>query len=103
MTSSRDSWNATDWRYQARTSKRATATRSVRADGRAKAEADVGTKAAPDRSHKHSPFRYRGVTFSEVIMACEPTILRDVPLFALLDDDEMKVLAAQVELKTFAA
>jgi uncharacterized membrane protein len=36
-------------------------------------------------------------------MACEPTILRDVPLFALLDDDELKVLAAQVELRTFAA
>ena len=36
-------------------------------------------------------------------MACEPEILRDVPLFALLDDDEMKVLAAQVELRTFAA
>src|SRR5262252_4945581 len=36
-------------------------------------------------------------------MACEPTILRDVPLFALLDDDEMSVLAAQVELKSFAA
>ena len=36
-------------------------------------------------------------------MACEPTILRDVPLFALLDDDELKVLAGQVELRTFAA
>jgi len=36
-------------------------------------------------------------------MACEPTILRDVPLFALLDDDELKVLGAQVELKTFSA
>ncbi len=36
-------------------------------------------------------------------MACEPTILRDVPLFALLDDDELRVLAAQVELRTFAA
>jgi CRP/FNR family cyclic AMP-dependent transcriptional regulator len=36
-------------------------------------------------------------------MACDPTILRDVPLFALLDDDELKVLAAQVELRTFAA
>ena len=35
-------------------------------------------------------------------MACKPEILRDVPLFALLDDDEMSVLAAQVELKTFA-
>jgi CRP/FNR family transcriptional regulator, cyclic AMP receptor protein len=36
-------------------------------------------------------------------MACEPTILRDVPLFALLDDDELKVLAAQVELRSFLA
>jgi CRP/FNR family cyclic AMP-dependent transcriptional regulator len=36
-------------------------------------------------------------------MSCKPEILRDIPLFALLDDDEMAVLAAQVELKTFAA
>src|SRR5438093_12038256 len=35
-------------------------------------------------------------------MACEPEILREVPLFALLDDDETAVLAAQVEVKTFA-
>jgi uncharacterized membrane protein len=35
-------------------------------------------------------------------MACKPETLRDVPLFALLDDDELAVLAAQVELKTFA-
>ena len=35
-------------------------------------------------------------------MTCEPTILKDVPLFALLDDDELKVLAAQVELRSFA-
>jgi CRP/FNR family cyclic AMP-dependent transcriptional regulator len=35
-------------------------------------------------------------------MACKPEILKDVPLFALLDDDEMAVLAGQVELKTFA-
>ena len=35
-------------------------------------------------------------------MACSPEILRGVPLFALLDDDETAVLAAQVELKTFA-
>ena len=34
-------------------------------------------------------------------MACESTILKDVPLFALLDDDELSVLAAQVELRTF--
>jgi uncharacterized membrane protein len=34
-------------------------------------------------------------------MACESTMLRDVPLFALLDDDELRVLAAQVELRTF--
>ena len=35
-------------------------------------------------------------------MACEPEILREVPLFARLDDDETAVLAAQVEVKTFA-
>jgi uncharacterized membrane protein len=35
-------------------------------------------------------------------MACKPEILRDIPLFALLDDDEMAVLAGQVELRTFA-
>ena len=36
-------------------------------------------------------------------MACDPEILKQVPLFALLDDDETAVLAGQVELKTFAA
>jgi uncharacterized membrane protein len=36
-------------------------------------------------------------------MACKPEVLRDVPLFALLDDEEAAVLASQVELKTFAA
>jgi CRP/FNR family cyclic AMP-dependent transcriptional regulator len=35
-------------------------------------------------------------------MACNPEILRDIPLFALLDDEEMAVLAGQVELRTFA-
>jgi CRP/FNR family cyclic AMP-dependent transcriptional regulator len=36
-------------------------------------------------------------------MTCNPDILRSVPLFALLDDDETAVLAAQVEIKHFAA
>jgi CRP/FNR family transcriptional regulator, cyclic AMP receptor protein len=36
-------------------------------------------------------------------MACEPNILKQVPLFSLLDEDETAVLAGQVELKTFAA
>src|SRR5579862_6377261 len=36
-------------------------------------------------------------------MACDPQILRTVPFFALLDDDETAVLAAQVDHKTFAA
>jgi uncharacterized membrane protein len=36
-------------------------------------------------------------------MACEPQILKQVPLFALLDDEELAVLAGQVELKSFAA
>ncbi len=35
-------------------------------------------------------------------MPCDPEELKHVPLFALLDDDETAVLAAQVDLKTFA-
>jgi CRP/FNR family cyclic AMP-dependent transcriptional regulator len=35
-------------------------------------------------------------------MACSPDVLRNVPLFALLDDDELAVLAEQVQLKKFA-
>jgi CRP/FNR family cyclic AMP-dependent transcriptional regulator len=34
-------------------------------------------------------------------MVCSPEMLKRVPLFALLDDEETAVLAAQVELKTF--
>ena len=34
-------------------------------------------------------------------MACDAEVLRQVPLFALLDRDEMEVLAGQVELKSF--
>jgi uncharacterized membrane protein len=36
-------------------------------------------------------------------MSCDPDVLRSVPLFALLDNDETAVLAAQVEVKQFAA
>lgn len=36
-------------------------------------------------------------------MSCAPSILKEVPLFALLDEDEMNVLASQVELRPFAA
>ncbi len=35
-------------------------------------------------------------------MACDPQTLRQVPLFALLDDDEIAVLAGQVEVRNFA-
>ncbi len=35
-------------------------------------------------------------------MACRPEVLKRVPLFALLDNDETAVLAGQVEVKTFA-
>jgi CRP/FNR family cyclic AMP-dependent transcriptional regulator len=35
-------------------------------------------------------------------MNCKAEDLRQIPLFALLDDDEMAVLAAQVEIKRFA-
>ena len=36
-------------------------------------------------------------------MSCSPDVLKNVPLFSLLDDDETAVLASQVEVKTFAA
>src|SRR5580700_4410118 len=36
-------------------------------------------------------------------MACKPEVLKNVPLFSLLDDDERAVLGGQVEVKTFAA
>src|SRR6202049_2097116 len=35
-------------------------------------------------------------------MACTPDVLKRVPLFSLLDEEETSVLAGQVELKTFA-
>jgi CRP-like cAMP-binding protein len=35
-------------------------------------------------------------------MACKPEVLKDVPLFALLDEEERSVLAGQIDLKTFA-
>jgi uncharacterized membrane protein len=35
-------------------------------------------------------------------MECTPELLKNIPLFALLDDEEAAVLASQVELKTFA-
>jgi CRP/FNR family transcriptional regulator, cyclic AMP receptor protein len=38
----------------------------------------------------------------EALMACKPEVLKEVPLFALLDDEEAAVLAGQVGLKTFA-
>ena len=36
-------------------------------------------------------------------MTCKPELLRSVPLFSLLDDDETAVLASQVDVKTYAA
>ena len=36
-------------------------------------------------------------------MACDKEVLKDIPLFALLDDEETAVLAGQVELKKFTA
>jgi CRP/FNR family cyclic AMP-dependent transcriptional regulator len=36
-------------------------------------------------------------------MSCNPEVLKQVPLFALLDEDETALLAGKVELKTFAA
>jgi uncharacterized membrane protein len=36
-------------------------------------------------------------------MPCDASLLKSVPLFALLDDEETAVLASQVELRTFAS
>jgi len=36
-------------------------------------------------------------------MTCNPEMLRSVPLFSLLDDDETAVLAGQVDVKNFVA
>ena len=36
-------------------------------------------------------------------MPCKPEVLRRIPLFSLLDEEEAAVLASQVEIKTFAA
>jgi CRP/FNR family transcriptional regulator, cyclic AMP receptor protein len=36
-------------------------------------------------------------------MACDSDVLKRIPIFALLDEEERAVLAAQVELKSFAA
>src|SRR5689334_18442138 len=36
-------------------------------------------------------------------MACDPHVLKNVPLFALLDEEELAVLAGQIELRKFAA
>ena len=36
-------------------------------------------------------------------MSCKPELLKTVPLFSLLDDDELAVLAGQVDVKTYAA
>src|SRR5436309_2979235 len=43
------------------------------------------------------------LTRGETIMACDIEALKQVPFFGLLDDEELRVLASQVELKTFAA
>jgi len=34
-------------------------------------------------------------------MTCKPEVLKGIPLFSLLDDDETAVLSSQVEVKTF--
>jgi CRP/FNR family transcriptional regulator, cyclic AMP receptor protein len=36
-------------------------------------------------------------------MSCKPEVLKTVPLFSLLDDDEIAVLAAQVDIKSYTA
>jgi uncharacterized membrane protein len=45
----------------------------------------------------------RGISDGEDAMACNPEVLKHVPLFALLDEEETAVLASQVRLRTFSA
>jgi CRP/FNR family transcriptional regulator, cyclic AMP receptor protein len=52
---------------------------------------------------QNPPLPFFQLARQEIPMACNPEVLKGVPLFALLDDDETAVLAAQVELKQFAA
>jgi uncharacterized membrane protein len=41
--------------------------------------------------------------FEEKHMACDPKLLHDVPLFSTMDNDELRILAGQVELRQFPA
>jgi len=52
------------------------------------------------RSHQRF---IRDLYSGEATMSCNPEELKHVPLFALLDDEELAVLAAQVEMRKFAA
>src|SRR5215471_13396454 len=45
---------------------------------------------------------YAGFPTEKNAMACNPEVLKHVPLFALLDEEETAVLASQVRLKTFS-
>jgi uncharacterized membrane protein len=42
------------------------------------------------------------VAREESLMPCKPELLKSVPLFSLLDDDETAVLASQTDFRTFA-
>jgi len=45
---------------------------------------------------------YAGFSTEKNAMPCNPEVLKHVPLFALLDEEETAVLASQVRLKTFS-
>jgi uncharacterized membrane protein len=46
---------------------------------------------------------YAGIFSAEIFsMGCNPEVLKHVPLFSLLDQEETAVLASQVRLKTYA-
>jgi uncharacterized membrane protein len=49
--------------------------------------------------------RYNAANFANWRLAvpCDPEVLKKVPLFALLDDQEACVLASEVEVRTFSA
>src|SRR5579883_3532019 len=51
--------------------------------------------------HFDEPLPYVRRAIYTLYMPCNPDVLKDVPLFALLDEEECAVLASQVELKEF--
>src|SRR5262249_62413233 len=71
------------------------------APGKAGAQSIPGTRSVIGSPLSATSPR-SGFSGEEAPMACKPELLKAVPLFALLDNEEAAVLASQVELEMFA-